>query len=190
MLTDYAQLLKLTVALLLISWGISANAQSNASWSGSAHYAVTPLVQDSTDWDYLPLELDFETNGNEWKISERGTSFERNWYGQFGSENYRVFFHFLGHAVELLEPCQNESNDTVIHAEDLGRAPCCWGIAQLPLQIELQDGPARYTINLTNHEAIRSDKWPENHFEFPDGYEPMEREDLAALLYRISMTSE
>ena len=184
-------------SLMLCASGLWS--QSHAAWSGRVQYHVEPAQlasgmkseMQSEQWDYLPQEVTWETDGTRWRLIEKGTSFERLWYGQFEAQTYHVLFHFLSHAVELLEPCPPSiSASRNSDGLSLGLAPCAWPAHSLPVEIELTDGPATYRLVLDKHEAIASSQWKRNHFRLPSGYEPVDKLTLAALLSRLDTRSE
>jgi len=177
----------ISVYILAGMTSIFACAQPPSNWSGSVEYVVSPGDTEPTSWDYLPQSITYQTDGVHWRIDERGTSFERIWLGQHGATTYHVLFHFLGHAVELLETCPTL---TRVESMDVkGKpAPCPWqSEAHLILEEEmtLTDGPAEYTIEQTQKQSMVSRYWPRGHFDLPKGYEPMDKIGLAALLSRL-----
>ena len=92
------------LAFLVVTTSLIFTASLNAQWSGTVVYAV----QTENDFqpkglDYLPQQVILETNGQQFRILETGTDFERVWL--MDEDEAHVLFHFLGHAVELLEPC-------------------------------------------------------------------------------------
>lgn len=169
--------------LLLLGclWALLANGQT--PWSGMVEFAVEPLAVEAGDWDYIPQTVTYETNGKDWRILERGTSFERIWIGRHGAPEYHILFHFLGHAVELLEAC--ESGD-VLEARDWGVPPCPWTKALPSGELEIQDGPARYALRLESVTAAKPTWWDRGHFAMPPGYEPMDKLGLAALMQSLA----
>ena len=187
------------IAGLLLLCASVAWTQSPPTWSGRVQYRAVPSAQAVPEtspgamekWDYLPKQVVWETNGGHWRLVEKGTSFERLWYGQFDSNTYHVLFHFLGHAVELLETCPPPLAKTD-HPEsfDLGLAPCAWSVGALPREIELTDGPAAYRLIMESQETIAPSEWEEDHFTMPLGYEPVDKMTLAALLSRLDSHSE
>lgn len=164
-----------------------AHAQSSSDWSGSVEYRVNPGNSEQTSWDYLPQTITYHTDGVHWRIDERGTSFERIWLGQHDATTYHVLFHFLGHAVELLETCPTQTRTESMDVKG-NPAPCPWqSESRLMLEEEmtLTDGPVQYTIEQTQKQTMVRRYWPRGHFDLPEGYEPMDKMGLAALLSRL-----
>ena len=155
--------------MLLLAVCCSSIAHTSQPWSGKVIYDVTPLNVEASEWDYLPHTMTYETNGKAWKITEKGTSFERIWMGTFERLDYHVIFNFLGHAVELIEQCPtttpNVSGQWYEHD-----APCSWAIAALPKSCTLKDGPSLYQINVREKADIPDRKWDRKAFELPAGY--------------------
>lgn len=172
------------VACCLGLAGVSL-AQTSAPWSGRIAYRVEPLTETPEHWDYLPRTVVYETNGQEWRIAEEGTSFERIWLGAHDADAYYVLFHFLGHAVELLEPCPMSGTSTETGDPTHPQAPCPWIVPELGERMVLNDGPARYELVQANREVVDASNWPSAHFEVVSGYEPMDKMGLAALLSRL-----
>ena len=175
------------VCFLIGVLNVSAHAQQSQNWSGRIEYVVSPGDLEATRWDYLPQTITYETDGTHWRIDERGTSFERIWLGQHGASTYRVLFHFLGHAVELLETCPStERSDSRDFKEKI--APCPWQSEArhvLKEQMTLTDGPARYTIEQSQMQSMVRRYWPKGHFDLPEGYEATDKIGLAGLLSRL-----
>ena len=92
-----------TLAVLVMFGACSHLAIASKPWSGRVIYDVQPMNTVASEWDYLPQTITYETNGEAWRVTEQGTSFERIWIGAFDALEFSVLFHFLGHAVELLE---------------------------------------------------------------------------------------
>jgi hypothetical protein len=154
-------------------------------WSGKIIYDVQPMNSAASEWDYLPQTITYETNGKDWRITEQGTSFERIWIGEFDAAEFSVLFHFLGHAVELLEPCPNEVLDGEGQWFD-APAPCAWSLRALPKSCILRDGPASFRILVHERTDVPIRNWEKNTFVLPEGYEPMDRMSLSALLTSLT----
>ncbi|MDA8606723.1 hypothetical protein N9L13_06795 [Flavobacteriales bacterium] len=168
----------------------SAQAEDNGKpWSGTITYDVQALNNEASDWDYLPQTISYHTNGQAWKIVERGTSFERIWMGNLDGENFHVLFHFLGHAVELLEPCPPASDDSKGEWYEAA-APCPWPVSALPKSCTLRDGPATYRIAVREKVDRAVKDWKQSFFELPQEYEPMDRLSLAALMSSLSPSKD
>jgi hypothetical protein len=168
----------------------SAQAEDNGKpWSGTITYDVQALNNEASDWDYLPQTISYHTNGQAWKIVERGTSFERIWMGNLDDENFHVLFHFLGHAVELLEPCPPASDDPNGEWYEAA-APCPWPVIALPKSCTLRDGPATYRIAVREKVDRAVKDWKQSFFERPQEYEPMDRLSLAALMSSLSSSKD
>jgi len=190
----------------------SAQAEDNGKpWSGTITYDVQALNNEASDWDYLPQTISYHTNGQAWKIVERGTSFERIWMGNLDGENFQivergtsferiwmgnldgenfhVLFHFLGHAVELLEPCPPASDDPNGEWYEAA-APCPWPVGALPKSCTLRDGPATYRIAVREKVDRAVKDWKKSFFELPQEYEPMDRLSLAALMSSLSPSKD
>ena len=176
--------------LSLLICSPSAQAEDNGKpWSGTITYDVQALNNEASDWDYLPQTISYHTNGQAWKIVERGTSFERIWMGNLGGENFHVLFHFLGHAVELLEPCPPASDDSKGEWYEAA-APCPWPVGALPKSCTLRDGPATYRIAVREKVDRAVKDWKQSFFELPQEYEPMDRLSLAALMSSLSPSKD
>jgi hypothetical protein len=176
--------------LWLLIYLPSARAEDNGKpWSGTITYDVQALNNEASDWDYLPQTISYHTNGKAWKIVERGTSFERIWIGNLDSENFHVLFHFLGHAVELLEPCPPASDDPNGEWYEAA-APCPWPVGSLPKSCTLRDGPATYRIAVREKVDRAVKDWKRSFFELPQEYEPMDRLALAALMSSLSPSKD
>lgn len=158
-------------------------------WSGTITYDVQALNNEASDWDYLPQTISYHTNGKAWKIVEQGTSFERIWMGNLDEEKFHVLFHFLGHAVELLEPCPAASDDPNGEWYDAA-APCPWALLALPKSCTLRDGPATYRIAVREKVDRAAKDWKRTFFELPEEYEPMDRLSLAALMSSLSPSED
>jgi len=181
----------LSVCLLASMTSMLACAQSLSEWSGSIEYAVSPGEMERSTWDYLPQTITYQTDGTHWRIHERGTSFERIWLGQHGATSFHVLFHFLGHAVELLESCPTMTHSDSFDFKGIP-APCPWQSGTLTVleeEMTVTDGPARYTMVQTQQQAVVKRNWPKGHFDLPEGYEPMDKMSLAALLARLDNRS-
>ena len=199
-------------SLLLVSFiGISLGAQSQKEaairWSGTITYAAEATDVSPDGLDYLPTHVILETDGENFRIVETGTDFERIWL--IHDEEAHVLFHFLGHAVELLEICPNSrpvfvenrggmkeiagmsgalcrrATGWAVEAKDLGAAPCLWPTASIPLQCTIEDGTAHYTLTAQTISAVSRKDWPRKHFDMPDGYEPVDRITLSTLISSI-----
>lgn len=180
-----------------------------AQWSGTVVYNVqTESNFQPLGLDYLPLQVVLETNGQQFRILETGTDFERIWL--MNEEESHVLFHFLGHAVELLEPCPQarplilsgrggtrevagmtgiitrRSTGWAVESETLGQAPCGWPTAWIPLQCTVQDGQATYELVAQSIIEKSKKQWARKHFDLPDGYEPVDRFTLSTLISSIS----
>lgn len=154
-------------------------------WSGRVIYDVQPMNTVASEWDYLPQTITYETNGEAWRITEQGTSFERIWIGVFDALEFSVLFHFLGHAVELLESCSSGEPSNAGTWYD-APAPCAWPVKSLPKSCILSDGPASFRISSRERIEMPIRSWSEDAFELPEGYEPMDRLSLSALLSSLS----
>lgn len=173
--------------LLLLGcfWGVLANGQT--PWSGVVEFAVEPIAMEDGDWDYIPQTVTYETNGADWRILERGTSFERIWLGRHGAAEYHILFHFLGHAVELLEGCPPaDGNTNDWQGTEWGVPPCPWLAAVQAGALHINDGPARYALRLESMTEAKPTWWDRRHFAMPPGYEPMEKFGLAALMQSLA----
>ncbi len=193
---------------LLLCLGSLCLVPANAQWSGTVVYNVqTENNIDQRGLDYLPQQVVLETNGRQFRILETGTDFERIWLldGQEG----HVLFHFLGHAVELLEPCPQyrplivsdrggtkevcgltgiitrRSTGYAVESEMLGQAPCSWPTAWVPLQCTIKDGQASYELIAQKVTEKQKKQWPRKHFDMPKGYEPVDRLTLSTLISSI-----
>ena len=196
------------LAFLVVTTSLIFTASLNAQWSGTVVYAV----QTESDFqpkglDYLPQQVVLETNGQQFRILETGTDFERVWL--MDEDEAHVLFHFLGHAVELLEPCPNvqplilagrggtrdvagitgiitrRSTGWAVESEQLGTAPCGWPTAWIPLQCTIEDGQARYELVAQSVVDLPKKQWPRKHFDLPEGYEPVDRFTLSTLISSI-----
>lgn len=163
----------------------SHSALASRPWSGKVIYDVQPMNAVASEWDYLPQTITYETNGDAWRITEQGTSFERIWIGEFDAPEFSVLFHFLGHAVELLEFCLKGEPGNAGEWYD-APAPCAWPVKFLPKSCVLADGPASYRIVSRERIEMPIRSWSGNAFELPKGYEPMDRLSLSALLSSLS----
>ena len=170
-------------------------------------YTVQAKNTDIQGLDYLPEQVILETNGQAFRILEMGTDFERIWL--LNDHEGHVLFHFLGHAVELLEPCPlstppilssragtkevagvsgiitRRATGWAIESEALGLAPCSWPTAWIPLQCTIQDGQASYDLIAETVTNKPKKQWPRRHFQIPDGYEPVDRLTLSTLISSI-----
>ena len=178
-----------TVSLLLQTSFFVFALQATEPWSGTVVYDVEPLNIEASGWDYLPKTITYETNGEDWRITEQGTSFERIWIGSFEASEYHVLFHFLGHAVELLEPCPASPSDDAVECYE-HYAPCPWPMNSLPKSCTLHDGPASYLISAREKVETPPRNWGRNAFQLPAGYEPVDRLTLAALLSKIARSTD
>ncbi len=171
---------------LLLCWMLSGYgfAGSQGAWSGEVVFDVTPRQATESQWDYLPHTITYETNGEEWRILEQGTSFERVWLGKHGVPTHHILFHFLGHAVELEERCTSES----IAQFDWGPAPCPWNVEAESAVLFVSDGPVRYELNVQTKRAVKRSNWDRKHFDLPHGYEPIDKPGLAALLQSLGQS--
>ena len=181
----------------------------HAQWSGTIVYNVQAETNiQPQGLDYLPQQVILETNGQQFRIVEKGTDFERIWL--MDEEESHVLFHFLGHAVELLEPCPQarpliltdrggtrevagmtgiitrRSTGWAVESETLGQAPCGWPTAWIPLQCTMQDGQATYDLVAQSIIEKSKKQWPRKHFDLPEGYEPVDRLTLSTLISSIS----
>jgi hypothetical protein len=179
-----------------------------AQWSGTVVYSVHGKTNKETQKrDYLPEQVVLETNGNAFRILETGTDFERIWL--LDDHEGHVLFHFLGHAVELLEPCPQSrplilssragtreiagirgdltrrATGWAVESEILGLAPCGWPTAWIPLQCTIQDGQASYELIAETVTEMPKKKWPRKHFQIPEGYEPVDRLTLSTMISSI-----
>ncbi len=177
----------IAIAVILVAFQ-SQETMASKPWSGQIVYKVESLNAEASAWDYLPQTITYETNGEAWKIIEQGTSFERIWLGNFEDEDYYILFHFLGHAIELLESCPSIDESAAGKLFD-SPAPCPWSLPALPESCVLSDGPASFQITAIQKLDIPAKNWERKSFQLPKGYEPMDRMSLAALLTRISSSS-
>ena len=168
---------------LLLCWMLAGHAVAGAqdTWSGAVIFDVTPRQATESQWDYLPHTVTYETNGEAWRILEQGTSFERVWIGEHGTPTHHILFHFLGHAVELEERCTGEP----IAQFDWGPAPCPWNVDEERAVLFVSDGPVRYELNEQSKRAMNRSNWDRKHFDLPNGYEPIDKPGLAALLQSL-----
>lgn len=171
---------------LLLCWMLAGYgfAGSQGAWSGEVVFDVTPRQATESQWDYLPHTITYETNGEEWRILEQGTSFERVWLGKHGVPTHHILFHFLGHAVELEERCTSES----IAQFDWGPAPCPWNVEAESAVLFVSDGPVRYELNVQTKRVVKRSNWDRKHFDLPHGYEPIDKPGLAALLQSLGQS--
>lgn len=173
--------------LLVIAFTASCTLMLGQSkWSGTAEFTVEAEDVKPGDWDYIPQSVQYETDGVRWRIVEQGTSFERVWIGEHGAESFHILFHFLGNAVELREGCAPVSVEPL----PWGIPPCPWAQGASAEQVAVADGPVRYTLALVKSRPERPGSWSRNHFDLPPGYEPIDKMGLAALLQRLSRTSD
>lgn len=190
---------------LVFDTGTWGQGEVVTDWSGEIEYAVSAVEAPADRWDFLPQSLTLQTDGSHFRMIESGTDFERIWL--VNGEDVHILFHFLGHAVELLESCPtgnitssfpttNEQHVVAGHttqlvqcvtgpaleAQDLGSAPCIWPTARMPLECTLADGKARYQITAISVRSIPRKQWKRRHFDLPSGYEPVDRPTLSTLI--------
>lgn len=168
----------LLLCLMLVGHAVSG---AQDAWSGEVVFDVDPRLANESQWDYLPHTVTYETNGEAWRILEQGTSFERIWLGEHSAPTHHILFHFLGHAVELEEDCKN----TRIAQFDWGPAPCPWNVDAGGTVLFVSDGPVRYDLKEQTKRAVKRSEWDRRHFELPNGYEPIDKPGLAALLQSL-----
>lgn len=174
---------------LLVFLGLAAvcaSACGQSGWSGTAEFTVEPLNVNASDWDYIPQSVVYETDGKNWRIVERGTSFERVWIGQHTADRYHILFHFLGNAVELEATCEAG----VVRSTTWGIPPCPWADAATEDRVVITDGPVQYALERSSSTAAKPTWWDRGHFDIPPGYEPIDKPGLAALLHTISSPSD
>lgn len=157
-----------------------------SQWSGTAEFTVEAEDVKPGDWDYIPQSVQYDTDGVHWRIVEQGTSFERVWIGEHGADRYHILFHFLGNAVELQEDCAPVG----VKSLPWGPPPCPWAQGASAERVAVNDGPVRYALVLTDIREERPSSWGRKHFDLPPGYLPIDKMGLAALLQRLSRTSD
>jgi hypothetical protein len=197
----------LLISFIGISLGAWSQKEAAIRWSGTITYAAEANNVPPEGLDYLPTNVVLETDGKNFRIVETGTDFERIWL--INDDEAHVLFHFLGHAVELLEICPSSRPVSVesrggmkeiagmkgalcrratgwaVEAETLGAAPCLWPTAWIPLQCTIEDGAAHYTLTAQTIAAVNRKDWPRKHFDIPPGYEPVDRITLSTLISSI-----
>lgn len=175
--------MKFLLTVMTLTGIAFANAQSG--WSGEAIFDVNPVEASESQWDYIPHTITYQTDGEHWRVLEQGTSFERIWIGNHGASDYHILFHFLGHAIELEEPCPPGRTAAL----EWGAVPCPWSDASSE-EIRVKDGPVQYALLQRSVRSIPHAGWSRNHFDLPSGYEPIDKPGLAALLQSLGQTRD
>ena len=55
----------------------------------------------------------------------------------------------------------------------------------LEVVLFVSDGPVRYELNEQSKRTVKCSNWDRKHFELPNGYEPIDKPGLAALLQSL-----
>ena len=150
------------------------------AWSGEVIFDVTPRQATESQWDYLPQTVTYETNGEAWRILEQGTSFERVWIGSMArppttSCSISSAMPWNSRNAAQANPSRNSNGDR----------PHAHGTLMLEVLLFVNDGPVRYELKEQSKRAVKCSNWDRKHFELPNGYEPIDKPGLAALLQSL-----
>ena len=54
----------------------------------------------------------------------------------------------------------------------------------------LAENPVRYELNEQSKRAVKRSSWDRKHFDLPNGYEPIDKPGLAALIQSMGSVSD